>query len=51
MPPDGWWIAQALTEGFNTNIWVVSTRDGAWRQITDRRTADPHRPQSIVVIR
>jgi serine/threonine protein kinase/Tol biopolymer transport system component len=35
LSPDGRWIAQALTDGFSTNIWVVSTADGAWRQITD----------------
>ena len=33
--PDGKWLAQALTDGFTTNIWVLSTTTGQWRQITD----------------
>jgi hypothetical protein len=24
-----------LTDGFTTNIWALSTRTGAWRQVTD----------------
>jgi hypothetical protein len=24
-----------LTHGFTTNIWALSTRTGAWRQVTD----------------
>jgi Tol biopolymer transport system component len=32
---DGRWLAQALTDGFSTNIWALSTSDGGWRQLTD----------------
>ena len=32
---DGRWLAQALTDGATTNIWVLSTEDGSWRQVTD----------------
>jgi Tol biopolymer transport system component len=32
---DGKWLAQALTDGFTTNIWALSTTTGEWRQITD----------------
>jgi serine/threonine protein kinase len=32
---DGKWLAQALTDGFTTNIWALSTSTGEWRQITD----------------
>jgi serine/threonine protein kinase/WD40 repeat protein len=32
---DGKWMAQALTDGFTTNIWLLSTATGEWRQITD----------------
>ena len=35
MSPDGRWLAQALTDGFATNIWALSTASGEWRQITD----------------
>ncbi len=35
LSPDGKWMAQALTDGFTTNIWVLSTATGEWRQITD----------------
>jgi serine/threonine protein kinase len=35
MSPDGKWLAQALTDGFTTNIWALSTTTGEWRQITD----------------
>jgi Tol biopolymer transport system component len=35
LSPDGKWIAQALTDGFSTNIWTLSTSTGTWRQITD----------------
>jgi serine/threonine protein kinase/Tol biopolymer transport system component len=35
LSPDGKWLAQALTDGFTTNLWAVSTRTGEWRQITD----------------
>jgi Tol biopolymer transport system component len=33
--PDGHWIATALTDGATTNIWTLSTADGAMKQITD----------------
>jgi WD40 repeat protein len=35
LSPDGKWLAQALTDGFTTNIWVLSTATGKWRQVTD----------------
>jgi serine/threonine protein kinase len=35
LSPDGKWLAQALTDGFTTNVWAVSTTTGEWRQITD----------------
>jgi len=35
LSPDGEWMAMPLTDGFTTNIWVLSTRTGAWRQVTD----------------
>jgi Tol biopolymer transport system component len=35
LSPDGKWLAQALTDGFTTNIWALSTASGEWRQITD----------------
>jgi serine/threonine protein kinase/Tol biopolymer transport system component len=35
LSPDGKWMAQALTDGFTTNIWVLSTTTGEWHQITD----------------
>jgi Tol biopolymer transport system component/DNA-binding winged helix-turn-helix (wHTH) protein len=35
LSPDGKWLAQALTDGFTTNLWAISTRTGKWRQITD----------------
>jgi len=35
LSPDGKWLAQALTGGFTTNIWVLSTTTAQWRQITD----------------
>ena len=35
LSPDGKWLAQALTDGFTTNLWAASTRTGEWRQITD----------------
>ena len=35
LSPDGKWLAQALTDGFTTNLWALSTRTGEWRQITD----------------
>jgi Tol biopolymer transport system component/DNA-binding winged helix-turn-helix (wHTH) protein len=35
LSPDGKWMAQALTDGFTTNLWALSTTTGEWRQITD----------------
>ncbi len=28
-------MAQALTDGFTTNLWALSTTTGEWHQITD----------------
>jgi Tol biopolymer transport system component len=35
LSPDGEWLAMPLTDGFTTNVWALSTRTGAWRQVTD----------------
>jgi eukaryotic-like serine/threonine-protein kinase len=35
LSPDGDWLALPLTDGVTTNIWALSTRTGAWRQVTD----------------
>jgi eukaryotic-like serine/threonine-protein kinase len=35
LSPDGRWLAQALTDGLTTNIWVHPTAPGEWRQVTD----------------
>ncbi len=35
LSPDGKWLAQALTDGFTTNVWALSTTTGEWHQITD----------------
>jgi Tol biopolymer transport system component len=35
LSPDGKWMAQALTDGFTTNLGALSTTTGEWRQITD----------------
>ena len=35
LSPNGEWLAMPLTVGFTTNVWVLSTRTGAWRQVTD----------------
>ena len=35
LSPDGKWLALALTDGFTTNVWALSTTTGEWRQITD----------------
>jgi Tol biopolymer transport system component len=32
---DGRWLAQALNDGATTNLWVLSTEDRVWRQVTD----------------
>ena len=33
LSPNGKWLAQALTDGFTTNLWALSTASGEWRQI------------------
>jgi eukaryotic-like serine/threonine-protein kinase len=35
LSPDGESLAQALTDGFTTNLWALSTTTREWRQITD----------------
>ena len=35
LSPDGEWLAMPLTDADTTNIWAISTRTGAWRQVTD----------------
>jgi tricorn protease-like protein len=35
LSPDGRWLAQALTDGLTTNVWVLSTSTAEWRQVTD----------------
>lgn len=35
LSPDGEWLAMPLTDRLTTNIWALSTRTGAWRQVTD----------------
>ncbi|MGZ4788328.1 MAG: hypothetical protein ACXVZX_07385, partial [Terriglobales bacterium] len=35
LSPDGKWLVQALTDGFTTNLWALSTATGNWTQITD----------------
>ena len=35
LSPDGKWLTQALTDGFTTNVWALSTTTAEWRQITD----------------
>jgi eukaryotic-like serine/threonine-protein kinase len=35
LSPDGRWLALPLTDGFTTNIWVLSTAHAEWRQVTD----------------
>jgi Tol biopolymer transport system component len=35
LSPDGQWLAQALTDGFTTNIWALPTAGGDWRPLTD----------------
>jgi eukaryotic-like serine/threonine-protein kinase len=32
---DGQWLAHGLTDGATSNLWVLSTADGSWRQLTD----------------
>jgi serine/threonine protein kinase/WD40 repeat protein len=35
LSPDGRSMAQALTDGFTTNVWALSTASGEWRQLLD----------------
>lgn len=35
LSPDGFLLAQALTDGYTTNLWTLSTSTGEWQQITD----------------
>lgn len=35
LSPDGQWLAQALTDGLTTNLFMLSTTTREWRQITD----------------
>jgi eukaryotic-like serine/threonine-protein kinase len=35
LSPDGQRLAQALTDGYTTNVWALSTTTGEWRQLTD----------------
>jgi dipeptidyl aminopeptidase/acylaminoacyl peptidase len=32
---DGEWLAFGLMDGATSNLWVLSTKDGSWRQVTD----------------
>jgi eukaryotic-like serine/threonine-protein kinase len=32
---DGRWLALGLADGATSNLWMLSTADGAWRQLTD----------------
>jgi tricorn protease-like protein len=33
--PDGGWLIVPRMDGLTTNLWAVSTKDGAWRQLTN----------------
>lgn len=35
LSPDGRWLAQALLDGFTTNIWALSATTGEWHPIVD----------------
>ena len=35
LSPDGKWLAMPLVDGLTTNIWILSTEDGRWQQVTD----------------
>jgi hypothetical protein len=35
LSPDGRWLAMPLTDGVTTNIWLLATATGEWRQVTD----------------
>jgi serine/threonine protein kinase len=32
---DGQWLALGLADGATSNLWILSTADGSWRQVTD----------------
>jgi serine/threonine protein kinase len=32
---DGRWLALSLVDGATSNLWMLSTVDGSWRQVTD----------------
>ncbi len=32
---DDQWLALGLADGATSNLWMLSTRDGSWRQLTD----------------
>jgi serine/threonine protein kinase/WD40 repeat protein len=32
---DGQWLALGLADGATSNLWMLSTADGSWRQLTD----------------
>jgi serine/threonine protein kinase len=34
---DGQWIGLSLADGATSNLWMLSTADGSWRQLTDFR--------------
>jgi eukaryotic-like serine/threonine-protein kinase len=35
LSPDGQLLAMPLSDGFATNVWVLSIKTGEWRQVTD----------------
>jgi Tol biopolymer transport system component len=35
LSPDGRWLAVPLKDAGTTNLWVISTADGSFRQVTD----------------
>ncbi|HVH57190.1 MAG TPA: protein kinase [Vicinamibacterales bacterium] len=35
LSPDGKWLAMPLLDGLTTNIWALSTENGAWQQVTN----------------
>ena len=35
MSRDGQWLALGLTDGATSNLWMLSTSDRLWRQVTD----------------
>jgi Tol biopolymer transport system component len=32
---NGQWLALGLADGATSNLWMLSTSDGSWRQVTD----------------